>query len=157
MGSGMASPNGNAATAVVTAFGASGGYQVLTFQGLATRDGTPVPEAIQYRWQQTGTATLTNGATVPTYLVERRVGGAASGESFDSVTGFTVGLLDSNLQPVPAGSATYHPVRYVNVDVAMVSPLGTEGVIEQTRWAKRFRPVNLDPGSRQVLRVILVP
>lgn len=159
MGSGMEHPNNTSlplsGTTVIESFGASGSYTALTFWGLTSATGTPEPQLITYRWKKSGTATLSNGTTVDTHLVERLVGspGTLSGASFSNVTAFNVALAKADLGAVPAGSADYRLVRYVNVDLAMVSPLGPEATIEQTRWSKRFRPVNLNAEARNVIRI----
>jgi len=159
IGSGVERPNDPtlplAASEVIKSYGADGSYTALKFWALTSATGTPEPQLITYRWKQEGTATLPNGAVVPTSRVERLVGqpGTLSGASFDNVTTFTVDLARDDQAAVPPNSADYRAVRYMNVDIAMVSPLGTEGTIEQTRWSKQFRPINLSTEGRHVIRI----
>lgn len=145
MGSGLGNPN----TAIST-YADSSGYKVLRFRGL-TDTGSTNAMAITYRWRQQGTAYLPDGTTVDTYEVERR----ASGQTmrFDKATNFALTLRKDNLNTVPVGSITdsLALVRYADVEVGMIPPVGTENLIQQTRWAKRFRPINLDTGGKRLI------
>jgi hypothetical protein len=148
----MRAPNATLTDAVVTFRGTESGFEVLRFRGLI-EPGNPTPAVLTYRWREVGTVTLSNGTVVPTIRVERLVDGAASGSSFTNLTAFDIVLREEDLDQFVVASGDYHLIRYVDVGVSMVSPLGADGVIEQTRWLKQFRPVNLNPDSRTVIRV----
>jgi hypothetical protein len=154
IGAGMLNPNLTAADAAVTLRGSESGYQVFRFRGLPSPTATATA-VITYRWRADGTATLADGTTVTTLLVERLVDGTVTGSSFDNVTTFDIDLREDDLEPFDPATGDYDDIRYVDVDIAMVSPLGTDGIVEQTRWAKQFRPINLSPESRTLLRVVL--
>jgi hypothetical protein len=112
--------------------------------------------AVEYRWQSSGTAQVKDPGTntyttVPTYLVERFVGGTKTGESVDTVTEFRLDLFDAG----EAATSVLENVRALRVSVRAVSPLGGgEGYVEtddpdleyqldQTRWSRTIRPPNL--------------
>jgi hypothetical protein len=152
MGSGLRNPNQTLADAAITFRGLESGYQVLRFRGLVG-PGSPTPGLITYRWRETGTVALADGTVVPVSQVERLVDGTVTGSSFDNVTAFDIILREDDLDAFDPASGDYHLVRYVDVAISMVSPLGADGVIEQTRWVKQFRPVNLNPVTRTVIRV----
>lgn len=151
MGAGLGKPNASAADRVVTTYHTSGGYDVLEFSSLQDDTGTPDPVLVRYRWRQQGTATLPDGTTVDTYEVERTSGGATM--RFDKATDFTLTLRKKKLDPVPLGSIadSLALVRYVDVELGMIPPVGTENLLQQTRWSKRFRPLNLAAGSQQII------
>jgi hypothetical protein len=159
MGSGMAFPNRMSASRVIEEFGpgtgSDAGYTVFRFRGLVSMTGAPDPVLVTYRWRQQGTATLPNGDVVDLVEVERRT---ASGESavYQNVVNFSVALMDQVFADIPPGSLALHEARYVDVEVAMISPVGVETVLEQTRWSKQFRPANLNPESATVLQASCV-
>jgi len=85
--------------------------------------------------------------------VERLVGGAVSGASFDNVTAFDVTLLKEDRTAPGVGER--HLVRYAEVSIAMVSPLGPDEILEQTYWRRQYRPVNLNSNGTTLVRVVL--
>jgi hypothetical protein len=112
--------------------------------------------AVEYRWQASGTVRVKDAATntyvtVPTYLVERYVGTTKTGESVDTITEIRFDLLDAN----EAATSVLEDVRAVRVVVQAVSPLGggtghldpgdpdLAYQLDQTRWSRTIRPVNL--------------
>ena len=151
MGSGLPNPNTSAATSVITSYSTVSGYDVLEFSGLQNDTGTPDPVVFTYRWRQQGTAALPDGSTVNTFEVERSTAGGPT-THLDKVTGFSLTLRDEDLAMVPLGSTTDELalVRYLDVAFGMVPPIGIEALLQQTRWAKRFRPINLDPTRRLI-------
>jgi hypothetical protein len=152
MGSGMAGPNASSdpTDRVVATYEVTGDYSHLEFWSLQAYTGPADPVLVRYRWKQEGTATFPDGTSVDTYLVERQAAGATA--VFDRVTDFSITLRNDDLASVPLGGTPdeLRLVRYVDVDVGMVSPVGTEDLLQQTRWAKRFRPLNL-AGSHRIL------
>ena len=160
MGSGMTFPNENAANRVITHFGAGtsadAGYTVLQFYALQNNTGTPDTVLVKYRWRQQGTVTLPNGSTVDAFEVERSDAGGGTAP-YTNVTGFSLALRTKEFAAIPAGSINLHDARYVDVNLAMVSPIGVEGLIEQTRWTKQFRPLNLNPEGRRVVEAACFP
>ena len=160
MGAGMVFPNTTSARRVIQEFGpgsgSDAGYTVLRFWALQDASGTMNPVLVSYRWRQQGSTTLHNGTSVNLYEVERSTpgGGVAS---YENVTGFSVALTDRAFASVPAGSATLEEARYLDVDLGMVSPVGVEGLLEQTRWAKQFRPLNMNPEGTRVIQASCVP
>src|SRR5690606_2416095 len=145
IGSGLGNPNG-----AISTYADSSTYTVLRFRGLP-EVGSTNAVSITYRWRQHGTAYLPDGTPVETYEVERR----ASGQTmrFDKATNFEVTLRKDRLGTVPLGSIpdSLALVRYADVEIGMIPPVGTENLIQQTRWAKRFRPINLDAGGRRLI------
>jgi predicted ABC-type sugar transport system permease subunit len=114
---------------------------VKEFQFLGrTSQGDPAVYTILYRWTETGSVVLANNVTVPTYTVERRIDGAVSGTSMGTVTEFRVDLMAADSTVV---TTNYQDTRLVGVFLKATSPLGVSKGIEQTRWQKVFRPVNL--------------
>lgn len=145
IGSGLGKPNG-----AISTFVDSSDYTVLRFRAL-TDTATATPATITYRWRPEGTTYLPDGTPVATYEVERRAKGTTI--FFDNATAFDIKLRKDRLDLVPPGSPadSLAVVRYADVEIAMIPPIGTEGVLEQTRWTKRFRPINLDAGGRRLI------
>lgn len=98
------------------------------------------PHLIRYEWATTGTVKLNNDSTVTTYQITRLLDGAYSGQSMSSITGVRIDLMDADSAAV---GATFSNTRLVSVDITTVSPLGVGDAIEQPRWRRIFRPVNL--------------
>jgi limonene-1,2-epoxide hydrolase len=105
-----------------------------------TVQGDPTPRTIRYQWQQSGYAQLANAVTRPTYTIERRINGVVSGTSMDTITGFEVDLMTADSNAVVTN---YADTRIVGVLLTAVSPVGVSKEIEQTRWRRVFRPVNM--------------
>jgi hypothetical protein len=160
MGSGMTFPNTNNGNRVIRTFGpgsgADAGYTVFSFYGLGAPGGAADTVLVTYRSRQQGTATLPSGATVNTFVVER-TDPAGRTARYTSATRFALTLTTKEYSTLAPGSLNLEEARYVTADVAMVSPLGAEGVLEQTRWAKQFRPLNLTPEGRQVVQAACFP
>lgn len=100
----------------------------------------PSPHVIRYEWAPTGTATLNDGTSIPTYQITRRLDGAFSGESMSTITGVRIDLMDADSVAV---GGLFANTRLVSVDITAVSPIGVGDAIEQPRWRRIFRPVNL--------------
>jgi len=112
---------------------------------------------IRYQWAATGNTVLvlnpnTGGyVTTPTYLIERYVDGAKTGESVNTITQLRFDLFNAT----GATTATLADVRQIEVTLMAVSPLGggqagmidTEAgvapAVSESRWNKMFRPANL--------------
>jgi Tfp pilus assembly protein PilE len=105
-----------------------------------TSQADPDSHVVAYRWSATGTTVLANNVTVPTYTVERRIDGTVSGTSMGTVTGFRIDLMTADSTAV---TTNYDATSIVSVLLKATSPLGVSKGIEQTRWRKVFRPVNL--------------
>lgn len=147
IGSGMADPT----TAINFYNTTAGGFDELQFYGLQESGAaTPTPVLVTYRWKQDGTATLPDGSTVDIYDVERQIGSATV--SFDNATDFEIKLRKDKLVNVPLGAIadSLALVQYIDVDIGMLSPHGSDNLLQQTRWAKRFRPINLDPKKQLI-------
>lgn len=99
----------------------------------------PTVRTIRYQWTQTGTKELAAGQ-VPTYTIQRIIDGSVSGSSLPTVTGFTIDLMTADSAMV---ITNYADTRIVGVNLKAVSPVGVSKGIEQTRWVKVFRPMNL--------------
>jgi hypothetical protein len=97
------------------------------------------PSTIRYQWQEVGTLALNSG-DVPAYTVERLVDGTVAGRSSGYITSFDIDFFAAGGTPV---AATVDSMRVIRLDVTAVSPLGRGNNIEQSRWTKVFRPVNL--------------
>lgn len=153
MGSGMGDPNVSATERVVRSRGTVGGYETVTFLATPNDTGSPSPVLVTYRWKQDGTAVLPDGTVVDVYEVEREIGGQTA--TFENATNINVTMRYETLLPVSsaayANSDSLAAVRYLDVDVGMVSPVGTEDLIQQARWKKRFRPLNLEPNTRRIV------
>ena len=157
MGSGMGRPNASASERVVQERTSSGGTETVRFFALPNETST-VPQRVTYRWRPSGSLTLPDGTTTtPLYEVERETGSGASLQTgtFTNVTAFDLALRYDDLtrlRPSAYGSAdSLALVRYLDVEFAMVSPAGVDSLIQETRWAKRYRPINLDPAGRRVI------
>lgn len=120
---------------------------------------------VEYRWDSTGTAQVFNPPTgdyetVTTYGIERFVNGTANGSSIETLTSVEFNLYNragTELTPAMIGSNALllNQVYEVRVSLRAVSPLGggtgyrdnTDSAlryeIDQTRWSRAFRPVNL--------------
>lgn len=120
----------------IMALDTTGATKHFTFWA-QTAQGQPA-DSVRYEWVQDGTVDL-DTATVPVYTVRRKVGGAVTGWSDDTVTNFRIKLLQADSTAVTALPQT----RQVHVFVKAVSPLGVGDLIEETTWSKIFRPVNL--------------
>ena len=157
MGSGMASPNANAANAVVASYVQSAaGRTTLRFWSLQDDAASnAAPDTVTYHWLQSGTVTFTDGTSTPGYVVTRSQGGAHS--RLGTTTAFSVKLLKDSpvlgITEVPLGSIpdSLALVRYVDVAVGLASPAGGEDLVQRTQWTKRFRPINLDNNRRQLI------
>jgi len=114
---------------------------VKHFQFLGRIDiADPTVHTIRYQWEETGSA-IVQGNTVPAYTVERRIDGTVSGTSPPTITDFRIDLMTGD--SVAVTSANFPDTRIVAVWVTSVSPLGPNKTLEQTRWRKIFRPVNM--------------
>ena len=161
MGSGMGRPNAIAAERVVTERLSAGGTETVRFWALPSETAT-TPQLVTYRWTQSGTYSFFNETTqaqdtAPLFEVERETGSGASTQTgtFENVSDFGLVLRYDDLGHLTpsayANTDSLTLVRYVDVELAVVSPAGTDGLIQETRWEKRYRPINLEPASRRVI------
>lgn len=139
IGSGGTAPG----TAVIS-FDTLGTVKNFTFRARPDSIAVPnfiltAPSTIRYEWQQAGTVALRTG-NVTTYTLRRLVDGNLAGSSTGYITSFDIDFFAPGGTPV---AATVDSMRVVRLDVAAVSPLGRGNNIEQSRWTKVFRPVNL--------------
>ena len=120
---------------------------------------------VEYRWDATGTTQIydppTNTyVTVHTYTIERFVNGTANGSSIDTITDVSISLYNSSgTELTPAAinddASLLNQVYAVQISIRAVSPLGggqgyrdendaaLRHEVEETRWSRTFRPVNL--------------
>lgn len=112
--------------------------KTFTFLG-RTSQADEAPHTILYRWSVTDSAVVAN-EIVPTYTIERVIDGVVSGTSMGTVTEFRIDLMTADSTIV---ISNYGATRIVSVLMKATSPLGVSKGIEQTRWRKVFRPVNL--------------
>ena len=153
MGSGMANPNRDGLNRVVDTYTESGGETMLRFWALTNDTGTPTPDTVTYRWQQSGTVTFPDGTSTPAWRVSRSQGGAQA--TFTATT-FSVKLLKDNvlgIVTVPPNSIadSLALVRYADVAIGLASPAESEALVQRTQWTKRFRPINLDSNRRRIV------
>jgi hypothetical protein len=153
MGSGMHDANDDPSTSVITFFGSNGAYEELRFRGLSDRTPNAEPSLITYRWRVEGQTTLADNSVVDVYQIERLVDGNLSGGSLANISSFSLTLLNENMNVVTPGNL--HLTRFVDVDLSVLSPLGPEGLLEEARWVKQYRPINLDREARDRIRIVL--
>jgi hypothetical protein len=120
-------------TTAIIAFDSTG---VFSFWAQTER-GMP-PATVQYDWAESGTVRLDSGY-VPAYSISRTVDGNPAGGSSGSVTNFGLRLLDSNGNPVAVLSDT----RQIDVDLSIVSSLGSSSLVETNDWRTVIRPAAL--------------
>lgn len=108
----------------------------------AARTDSTIPgwQLVTYQWEETGSVTLKDNSTIPTYTVQRLINGAVSGTSTGSITGFRVDLLRADSISI---TTNFQDTRLVNVIMSTASTLGTNEQVEQSRWRKQFRPMNM--------------
>ena len=85
-----------------------------------------------------------NCGTEQCYEVQRLVHDGISyqlaGKSAESITGFEIQLYKGNGSPV---GADLDETRQIFVQVAGISPLGQDDIIQKSRWQSRLYPANL--------------
>lgn len=93
------------------------------------------PNSIRYEWGEVGTVRVDTGF-VPAYSVSRTVDGQAAGGTAGAVTQFDLRLLDDegHLTGILAN------VRQIDVDVNLVSSLGSNSLVETNGWQTIIRP-----------------
>ena len=84
--------------------------------------------------------TMKDKSTIPTYTVQRLIDGNVSGSSTGAITDFRVDLLTADSLAI---TTNFGDMRLVNVFMSAASTLGTNEQVEQTRWRKQFRPINM--------------
>jgi hypothetical protein len=108
---------------------------------VARTDSTdPLGHSVTYRWEAMDSVVLKDKSVIPTYNVERLIDGNVSGRSVGAITGFRVDLLTADSLSI---NTNFQNVRLVNVLISVASTLGTNAQIEQSRWRKQFRPMNM--------------
>ena len=160
MGSGMGKANGSVAERAVVQRASAGGWESVQFYALPSETAT-ASQLVTWRWRQNGTVTVPDGAdgttTIPQYEVEREAGSGASAEraTFENLVDFSITLRYDELGRLTptayANTDSLTLIRYVDVELALVSPAETDDLVQETRWAKRYRPINLEPASRRII------
>jgi hypothetical protein len=102
-----------------------------------TERGMP-PDSVRYEWAQTGTVRI-DTAYVPAYSVTRQVNGDATGGSAGAVTTFDLRLLNADGNPTGVLSDT----RQIEVNVSVISSLGSSDLVEMNDWQTIIRPAAL--------------
>lgn len=120
-------------TTAIIAFDSTG---VFSFWAQTER-GMP-PATIRYEWVQSGTVRVDTGY-VPAFAVSRTVDGNPAGGSSGSVTNFGLRLLDTDGNPATVLSDT----RQIDVDLSIVSSLGSSSLVETNDWRTVIRPAAL--------------
>jgi len=108
----------------------------------AARTDSTIPDwqLVTYQWEETGSVTLKDYSTIPTFTVQRLINGAVSGTSTGAITGFRVDLLRADSISI---TTNFEDMRLVNVIMSTASTLGTNEQVEQCQWRKQFRPMNM--------------
>jgi hypothetical protein len=96
------------------------------------------PDSIRYSWSQYGTVRVDTGY-VPAYSIERSVNGQPAGGSAGAVTEFSLRLLDNDGNPAGVLSDT----RQIDVELIMMSSLGSNELTDANRWETVIRPAAL--------------
>jgi hypothetical protein len=150
MGSGGIRQNSDTANRVIEQFALNGDDTVLRFYGLASPGAGLATTTFEWRFRNEGEIAFSDGVVIDAFEVERTVAGQTV--TFENVADFNITLRDGNLQPVPLGASADDLafVRFVEVELGVVSPAGPDDILQQTRWTKRFRPVAMD-GPRQII------
>jgi hypothetical protein len=96
------------------------------------------PELIRYEWNVVDHIDLKQGNT-PLYQIRRMVDGNLEGMSVGYVTQFDIDLRRGN------GSAitNFSDTRQVAVFVKSVSGIGTNRLVEETRWNSVYHPLGM--------------
>jgi hypothetical protein len=97
-----------------------------------------VPDTVRYEWKP-GNPVTTGNHTYPTVLVQRFVNGELAGRNSGSITSLSIELFAANGDPVMAAAE----IRQIKVDLKMVSSLGSNGAIEESRWSETFHPMHM--------------
>ncbi|MCH7639521.1 MAG: hypothetical protein IH855_08680 [Bacteroidetes bacterium] len=166
----LKSPTGYGAFFSASSFNVTAAPYSVRFYAWTDRTTAIDPEVdytnnVEYRWDATGTTRIydpvTNTyVTIPTYTIERFVNGIANGSSIDSITDVSITLYNSSGTEITPTDITADPlllnqVYAVQISIRAVSPLGGgQGYrdqndaalryeVEETRWSRMFRPVNL--------------
>lgn len=122
----------NPDSAIITFSGDSTGG---TFAFWAQTERGKAPDSVRYSWSSSGTVKI-DSSYVPAYAVSRTVNGKAAGSSAGSVTHFYLRLLNSEGN----STAVYADARQIEVNVNMVSSLGSSEMIETNNWKTIIRP-----------------
>ena len=123
----------------IQGFDTTGTTRYLEFLGQTSQADEAV-HVIRYEWSETGSVTLDDGSTIPTLTLERLIDGTVSGTSVGTITELTV---DPMTRDSIAVTTNFRDTQIVAIELAAISPLGKGRQVEQTRWQKVFRPVNL--------------
>ena len=116
---------------------------------------------VRYEWTQTGTVQVLDGltntfVTKDTYIIRREIDGTPSGESVDTLTDIKFEFFRADGQKINLhdNPTQGNLVRTVRVRLKAVSPLGGGDFvdpndpsyrqqIDETRWSRTIRPINL--------------
>ena len=160
MGSGLGKANGSAAQRAVAERSSASGWETVRFYALPSETATST-QLVTWRWRQNGTVTVPDASggttTVPQFEIERVIGTGTSAQTaaFEKLVDFDLVLRYDELNPISptaySNADSLALIRYVDVELALVSPAGADGLVQETRWAKRYRPINLEPASRRII------
>lgn len=120
----------------ILAFSSDTSGGVFAFWGQTER-GMP-PDSIRYEWTQTGTVRI-DTTYVPAYAVSRYVNGNLRGSSAGAVTWLDIQLLNADGNP----AGVLPDTRQIEVNVRIVSSLGSNDLVETNNWETVIRPAAL--------------
>ena len=159
LGSGLGKANGSAAQRAVEQR-TSGAWEEIQFYALPSETATAT-QLVTWRWRQNGTVLVPDGnggtTAVPQYEVERSVGSGASAQTagFENLVDFDLTLRYDELGRLTPSAYGIQDslalVRYVDVRLGLISPAEADDLVQETRWSKRYRPINLEPASRRII------
>jgi len=97
-----------------------------------------LPDTISYRWQA-GSPATSDGITYPTVTLKRYVNDVLTGQNSGVITSLKIELYDGEGAPVMDGADT----RQIQVEMKMISSLGANGDIKESRWSETFHPMHM--------------
>jgi len=102
-----------------------------------TTPGQP-PDSVRYQWSKSGKVKI-DTAYVDAYSISRTINGNAAGGSAGSVTRFELRLLDDEGN----ATGTLSNTRQIEVNLSLVSSLGSSEFVETNDWQTVIRPTAL--------------
>jgi len=96
------------------------------------------PDSVIYQWSKSGKV-LVDTAYVDAYSISRSVNGTLAGGSAGAVTRFELRLLDDDGDPAAVLSDT----RQIEVNLSLISSLGSSDFVETNDWETVIRPTAL--------------
>jgi len=97
-----------------------------------------LPDTISYRWQA-GSPFTSDGITYSTVTVQRYVNSVLTGGNSGVITSLSIELYTGTGDPVMDGADT----RQIQVEMRMISSLGANGDIKESRWSETFHPMHM--------------